>query len=301
MTIQKNKVQKSLKSIEEGPLIFYVEAIDNNGDRNDRNSLRSEARIVINLITDSNRLALVFTDAPPKDIRNHFNALDDLLFEKSNGYISGIERFSNRKFLNDAGNIEENPSGTDVWFYVIDPKTERILDRNSEYIQTQFLEQMAQSDINFEASSIARATAQGIFAPAVALDQIHQVKSAVIIKNDVFPYTLIAIAMIILIFGTIGIIYICISWSRYKNFKQRMRQYTATSTGSVTHPKRYDPVIINSPGSQHSDTQSHLKEYETQVLAMAVNGGDDLQLDFSAKNHAFSLDNVSYITHKENG
>lgn len=39
------------------------------------------------------------------------------------------------------------------------------------------------------------------------------------------------------------------------------------------------------------------------MLAMAVppDGDEDLQLDFSAKNHAFSLDNVSYITHKPNG
>lgn len=74
-----------------------------------------------------------------------------------------------------------------------------------------------------------------------------------------------------------------------------MRQYSAPSS-----PTRYDPVIV---GSQNGDTSSTLKEYETQVLAMAVPNDetDDLQIDFSAKNHAFSLDNVSYITHKENG
>jgi len=42
-----------------------------------------------------------------------------------------------------------------------------------------------------------------------------------------------------------------------------------------------------------------------KVLQMSVPLDDsdsynDLQLDFSGKNHAFSLDNVSYIT-KENG
>lgn len=297
------KVHKTLKSVRDIPLIFYIEAVDNNGDADDRLSLKAEARIVVNLITDANRLALAFSDASPKDVRGHYSELEDLLLEKSDGYIMGIERFSNRKFINNDGVIEENPSATDIWFYIIDPDTERILDRDSEIVQNKFLEQTIQSDINYEASSIARATAQGIYAPVAAIDQIHKVKTAVIIKNDVFPYTLIAVALLILIFGIIGIIYICISWSRYKNFKQRMRQYTASTAGTATMPKRYDPVIINGPGSQHSDTQSHLKEYETQVLAMAVNQdeGDDLQLDFSAKNHAFNLDNVSYITHKENG
>lgn len=297
------KVHKILKRVHKGPLIFYVQAVDNNGNPDDRVSLRTEARIVVNLITDAHRLALAFSDASPKEVRSYYSALEELLFEKSSGYITGIERFSNRKFLNNEGVIEENPSATDIWFYIIDPDTEEILDRDSEFIQSRFMEQMAQSDINYEASSIARATAQGIYAPVVAVDHIHKVKQAVIIKNDVFPYTLIAVALLILIFGIIGIIYICISWSRYKNFKQRMRQYTASTAGTATIPKRYDPVIINGPGSQHSDTPAHLKEYETQVLAMAVNQdeGEDLQLDFSAKNHAFNLDNVSYITHKENG
>ena len=79
-----------------------------------------------------------------------------------------------------------------------------------------------------------------------------------------------------------------------------MRQYTAPASS----PVRYDPVMINSQQQPPSDNPTSLKEYETQVLAMAVplaDEGDDLQLDFSAKNHAFSLDNVSYITHKENG
>lgn len=48
-----------------------------------------------------------------------------------------------------------------------------------------------------------------------------------------------------------------------------------------------------------------LPVFMLKVLQMSVPLDDsdsynDLQLDFSAKNHAFSLDNVSYIT-KENG
>jgi protocadherin-15 len=48
-----------------------------------------------------------------------------------------------------------------------------------------------------------------------------------------------------------------------------------------------------------------LPVFTLKVLQMSVPLDDsdsynDLQLDFSGKNHAFSLDNVSYIT-KENG
>lgn len=303
------KVQRSLKSVQSTPLIFYSEAIDNNGDLMDEKTQRTKARIVINFLTDVNRLALAFSDLPPKSLRAHSNSLKQLLAEKSHGNIVMIEGFSNRQFLNDNGIMEENPDATDVWFYIIDPKTEKILDRNDALIQSQFFEKVAQTDINYEASNIARATAQGIFSPvAVVDDQIKKTKTAVIIKSDIFPYTLIAIALLILIFGIFGIIYICISWTNYKNFKQRMRQYTATSINGTSSIKNYDTMntimVSSRPNSQHSDTQSQLKEYETQVLAMAVNTDDqidDLQLDFSSKNHAFNLDNVSYITHKKNG
>lgn len=288
------KTQRSLKDVRDLPLRFMVEAFDNNGTND--NSHRTRARVVVNSIADINRMSLVFSDSTPKEIRKHYKALEELISDKSNGYISGIERTSNRKYLNENGTIAEDTSATDVWFYIIDPKSEKILPRNASVVMSNILEPDAQSEINFEASGIARATAQGIYAPVVAKETVHKVKAAIAINDDaIFPYTLIAIAVIILVLGTIGIIYICLSWSKYKNFKQRMRQYSAPSS-----PTRYDPVIV---GSQNGDTASTLKEYETQVLAMAVpnDENDDLQIDFSAKNHAFSLDNVSYITHKENG
>lgn len=179
-------MHKSLKSVRDTPLIFYIEAVDNNGEPDDRLSLKAEARVVVNLINDANRLALAFSDASPKDIRGYYSEIEELLFEKSHNYIIGIERFSNRKFVNSEGVIEENPMATDIWFYIIDPTNEQILKSDSDFVQSKFLEQTIQSDINYEASSIARATAQGIYAPVAAIDQIHKVKTAVIIKNSKF-------------------------------------------------------------------------------------------------------------------
>lgn len=303
------KVHRSLKMVTITPLIFFVDAIDNDGNEMDdtRMTNKATARIAVNFLTDANRLALAFSDLPPKSLRAHSNSLKNMLTEKSNGRgIVMIEGFSSRQFINSNGIAEENPDATDVWFYIIDPQTEKILDRNDALIQSQFIEKAAQSDINYEASNIAKATAQGIYSPIVAAmdDQIRKTKTAVVIRSDVFPYTLIAIALLILIFGAFGIIYICVSWANYKNFKQRMRQYTTATINTTASMKNYDTMntmVVSRPASQHSDTQSHLKEYETQVLAMAVNTDDDLQLDFSAKNHTFNLDNVSYITHKKNG
>ncbi|VEN48981.1 unnamed protein product [Callosobruchus maculatus] len=127
---------------------------------------------------------------------------------------------------------------------------------------------------------------------------IHQpiampkVKSASIasFNGEVFPYALIVLASVIFVLGIIGIIYICVSWSKYKSFKDQHMHHARPYTVPAS-PARYDSVYV----------EPNLKEYETQVLQMCVPVDDpdeynDLHLDFSDKNHTFNLDNVSYIS-----
>lgn len=310
------KLQKSLSAqaeLPETPFEFTVEAYDNPGEYNRGGSLKARARVVINVIRDVNRMSLVFSDAAPKDLRSHNQELEELLSEKSNNLIVGVEKFANRKFVNENGTVIENPLATDVWFYAIDPETEMILERNASEIAHSISEPNIQSEINFAASGIAKATAQGIYAPIEIRNPIQKIRTAAAIDNGLFPYAVIAVSVIILILGSIGIVYICISWSKYKNFKQRMRQFPSPPN----NPMRYDPVIIANPTVAQSissvsspnpppplsESGASMKEYETQVLAMAVSAGDvedDMHVDYSAKNHAFHMDNVAYITHKDN-
>lgn len=207
------KTQKTLHTVTEAPLKFYVEARDNNGEENGKVH-KTKARVVVNVITDLNRMTLVFSDATPKDVRKHGIALEELLQEKTDGLLMGIEKFSTRKSLNENGTVIEQPGSTDVWFYAVDPETEKIMERNSTEVRERLLVPEIQSQINFAASGLARATAQGIYAPLEAKQHTQHIKTAVVIDNEVFPYTLIAIAVIILILGTVGIIYICVSWSK---------------------------------------------------------------------------------------
>lgn len=313
------KLQKSLnlQGTELPRFEFLVEAYDNPDQFNSGGSLKARARVVINVISDVNRMSLVFSDASPKDVRSHNQELEELLSEKSNNMIVGVEKFANRKFVDENGTVTENPQATDVWFYVIDPSTEMILKRNATEIVNSISEPDIQSEINFAASGIVKATAQGIYPPIEVRQPIQKIRTAsAAVDNGLFPYAVIAVSVIILILGSIGIVYICISWSKYKNFKQRMRQFPSPPN----NPMRYDPVIIanpaagaqsvssvsspnNPPPLSESGASHALKEYETQVLAMAVSAGeleDDLNVDYGAKNHAFSLDNVEYITHKDN-
>nr|XP_022907030.1 cadherin-99C-like [Onthophagus taurus] len=281
------KTKKTFEELDNSePFRFLVEARDNPNSTENYHS--TEATLIINLIAPINRLVLEIGDAKPDVVANKLETVSQVIQDRS-GLIAGIEKINIREFIGENGTLEVDPIGTDVWFYVIDPETETILPRNHTLIQNQILAKSAMNNITFDISGQIQHTAFGIHEPLV----VQKIKTASIasIHGDVFPYALIIIAIIIFVLGIVGIIYICVSWSKYKSFKDQMqRQYVVPAS-----PSRYDSVYV----------EPNLKEYETQVLQMCVPVDDqddynDLHLDFSNKNHTFSLENVSYISKDNN-
>ncbi|XP_032667356.1 cadherin-99C isoform X2 [Odontomachus brunneus] len=265
------------------PFKFDVRVRDNPNSTNNYNSI--VAPVIVNLIGEENLMILVVQDAAPDVLQKEAGKIANIIEEKS-GLLIGIDRVVVRKVLTKNGTIEMFPQDSDVWFYAVDPDTEAILDRNSSKVQRSIMEKPAMSNITFDVSTLIRANAINIHAPVMTPEPVRT-QTAVAFSGEVFPYALIIIACVILILGIAGIIYICVSWSKYKAYKERMQRMYVVP--------RYDPVYV----------EPNLKEYETQVLQMSVPVDDndsynDLQLDFSNKNHAFSLDNVSYIT-KDHG
>ncbi|KAK9736572.1 Cadherin domain [Popillia japonica] len=311
-------IVRTKRSVEEvdntQPFRFTVVARDNPNATIDYNSI--EAPLIINLINRVNRLILAIGDAKPDDVASKVDVVAQIIQEQS-GLIIGVEKLNVREFVGENGTLEvdpagtdiwfyveklnvrefvgENgtlevdPAGTDIWFYVVDPETDTILPVNHTLVQKLILDKSAMTNITFDVSGQIKQTAFNIHEPLVT----PKIKTASIatLNGEVFPYALIIIACIIFILGIVGIIYICVSWSRYKSFKDQMqRQYVVPAS-----PARYDSVYV----------EPNLKEYETQVLQMCVPVDDpddynDLHLDFSNKNHTFSLENVSYITKDNN-
>ncbi|KAL6263958.1 hypothetical protein P5V15_004039 [Pogonomyrmex californicus] len=265
------------------PFKFDVRVRDNPNSTDNYNSI--VAPVIVNLIGEENLMILVVQDAAPEALQKEAGKIANVIEQKS-GLLIGIDRVAVRKILTKNGTIETFPQDSDVWFYAVDPDTEAILSRNSTRVQRSIMDKSAMSNITFDVSTLVRANAIDIHAPVMPPEPIRT-QTAVAFSGEVFPYALITIACVILILGIVGIIYICVSWSKYKAYKERMQRMYVVP--------RYDPVYV----------EPNLKEYETQVLQMSVPVDDndscnDLQLDFSNKNHAFSLDNVSYIT-KDHG
>ncbi|XP_043259907.1 cadherin-99C isoform X1 [Colletes gigas] len=265
------------------PFKFDVRVRDNPNSTDNFNSI--VAPVIVNLIGEENLMILVVQDAAPDALQKEADKIAGIIEEKSNLLI-GVDRIAVRKNLTRNGTVEMYPQDSDVWFYAVDPDTEAILDRNNSRVLRSIIEKPAMTNITFDVSTLVRANAIDIHAPMMPPEPVRT-QTAIAFSGEVFPYALIIIACVILILGIAGIIYICVSWSRYKAYKERMQRMYVVP--------RYDPVYV----------EPNLKEYETQVLQMSVPVDDndsynDLQLDFSNKNHAFSLDNVSYIT-KDHG
>ncbi|XP_073993428.1 cadherin 99C isoform X1 [Rhodnius prolixus] len=275
------KTKRSLDTIpdEELPIRLIIQAKDNpQGD-----SKKATTEVVINLIDDGNRMILALNNLVAEQVQHKEDSIVNLLEERT-GLIVGIEKLSALESTKDNITLDTDPSGTDVWFYTIDPFTEKILFRNSSTVEKTVFSEDVIANVTAELGTEIGGHVAGVHAPL----KVRPVRTAVVaVQWDVFPYAVILIASLILVLGSAGIIYICISWSRYKAYKERMQRMYVMP--------RYDPVFV----------EPNLKEYETQVLQMSVPMDDsdsyhDLQLDFSRKNHAFSLDNVSYIT-KDHG
>ncbi|XP_031829504.1 cadherin 99C isoform X3 [Nomia melanderi] len=232
------------------PFKFDVRVRDNPNSTDNFNSI--VAPVIVNLIGEENLMILVVQEATPDVLQKEADKISGII-EENSGLLIGIDRVAVRKNLTKNGTIEMYPQDSDVWFYAIDPDTEVILNRNSTRIQRSITEKPAMSNITYDVSTRVRVNAIDIHAPVMPPELVRTQKTAIAFSGEVFPYALIIIACVILILGIAGIIYICISWSRYKAYKERMQRMYVVP--------RYDPVN---------------------------------------KNHAFSLDNVSYIT-KDHG
>ncbi|CAH1118837.1 unnamed protein product [Phaedon cochleariae] len=282
------RTKKSFQDIQDSqlPFLLLAQARDNPNATVDFNVVSTP--VVVNLISPSDRLILVIGDAKPDVVQSKIDNITRIV-EEQTGLIVGVEKLTSREYIGGNGTLETDLGATDVWFYVIDPETDTILPRNHSLVKRTIFEKSAMANITLDLTSQIMHTAFNIHEPL----SVPKVKSASIasFNGEVFPYALIIIASLIFVLGIVGIIYICVSWSRYKNYKEQIQQqYTVPSS-----PVRYDTVYV----------EPNLKEYETQVLQMCVpvdeqEDYNDLQIDFSNKNHTFSLDNVSYISKENN-
>lgn len=126
------KTKKLFHSVDNQTYWLTVKARDNPNATNNFHEIQTP--VVVNLISDPNRMILVIGDAKPDLVAGKLDTLIQVIQEQS-GLIVGIEKLTAREFIGSNGTIEIDPEATDVWFYVIDPETENILTTNHSLVK----------------------------------------------------------------------------------------------------------------------------------------------------------------------
>ncbi|XP_075975819.1 cadherin 99C isoform X3 [Anticarsia gemmatalis] len=271
------------------PFKFSVTARDNPNSAQDYNIAR--ASVVINLLQKENQL-IVEVSVNPDTMRRRARSLLTAIEEKT-GLVAGLEKLTARHYLGENGTLETDPTGTDVWLYLIDPVSGQILTRESQPVKSAI-----DSGIHKVVASRLQAGVSAVRGPLVSVSPPRKPHVAAAPLATALPAALIALAAVVLVAAIAATIYICASWNRYKKHKEQAIQQYGTLSMSMPPPRP--------PSGYESSEDEPAPRYETQVnnyrnwvLNMAVDDAD-LQLDFSPNNHAFNIHSVQYMS-KDNG
>lgn len=110
---------------------FVVRAKDNPNSTN--NSNMAEAPVIVNLVGHEHYLVLSVENASPESLQKD-RAKMARVIEAKTGLLVEIDRIEPRRLLTVNNTMELRHHDSDVWLYAIDPKSERILDRNSSLL-----------------------------------------------------------------------------------------------------------------------------------------------------------------------
>ncbi|XP_076361953.1 cadherin 99C isoform X2 [Tachypleus tridentatus] len=262
-------------SMEKLPLKVIVRATDSP-------DLRSAAmfktnEVLINLISDSNRLVLAVKDSYPDKLLEMQDQLLRLLQEHTS-LLAGLEKVVSLKNLIN-NTIEPDTSGSDMWFHLVEPGSFKLLQVQDPHIHSTLIEKNSQNIFLAKVSRLLNAQAETVRLPFIiqspVLSTAATARPLTVAAADVSDLgaALIALAAIIIVLGLVGIIYHCFMWSRYVAYQERLKRLSVAP--------RYEPVLV----------EPSLKEYETQVLQMSVPTDEE-----GSFTELRGFDNISYIT-----
>ncbi|KAL4707263.1 hypothetical protein ACJJTC_019801 [Scirpophaga incertulas] len=256
------------------PFKFSVTARDNPESPQDYNIAR--ASVVVNLLQKENQLVVevsnVNADAMVRRARSVL-----MTIEKESGLVAGLEKLTDRHYLGVNGTLESDSKGTDVWLYLVDPSTGKILTRDSAPVKKAI------------SNGVQKAVAASLQAPVSALrpplsEPEHARRPTHVATAPLasaLPAALIALAALVLVAATAATLYICASWNRYKKHKEQAVQQYGTLSMSMPPPRP-------SSGYESSERSPTLSETATTARASSVNenGGtlNNTQFDTIANN-----------------
>uniref|UniRef100_T1JF59 Cadherin domain-containing protein n=1 Tax=Strigamia maritima TaxID=126957 RepID=T1JF59_STRMM len=245
---------RTFENAREGSIRANVTARDRPDDPTE--FLSSVAQLIVNLLEDHHRIVLVLSTTSPDNAVEMKSQIIDFLQERS-GLIIGIEKVDVRR-LASANATTLDSRGSDITFYAVDPASYRLVTTDEPQVHSLFfslegkysLLSAISNGLQIEASAIRHpypsTWAAGVLYAAKTMEE----------AVDGFQAALLALSSIVAVLGVAAIVYLCFLWSRYETFRSKLQEMIGSP--------HLEPVLI----------EPSLKEYETQVLRMNINGDD---------------------------
>lgn len=150
------------------------------------------------------------------------------ILQEETRLIVQAEKLKARQFVSPNGTVHSDPTGSEFWFYCIDPASDLILTNNhhtinSTLLSTESLNQISSSiatKLRIDVSEIRPPLAEPLVQtpPSQPPPPSPGVITAKLWEG--FPVALIAVGIVVFLFAFGGTIYICVSWKRYHTFTQ---------------------------------------------------------------------------------
>ncbi|XP_032795630.2 cadherin-99C isoform X2 [Daphnia magna] len=277
--------EKMMNAIRQLPMRLIVTARDNPGQP--IGYRETNCQVVVNIIEPQHRLVLVLPNSPPDQVHRSQSAIVDILQEETK-MIVRVEKLQALSSVSSNGTVIVDASGSELWFYCIDPGTETIVVTNHSQINSTVLEMGSTNHLAYLMATKLKLDVSEIRQP---LDNRWSSKPydtdtpASRLWNG-FPAALVVVGVLVFLLALGGIVYICASWDRLQSkADKRVQPY-------VVFPP-YNPVVID----------PNPKEYETQILQLSVNNSTDdsessgdHNLEYNPRRHrAFPLSVPAYI------
>lgn len=128
------KTQKTFQDIADADATFELTVIARDNPNSTSDFKEIKAPLIVNLISDVNRMILVIGDAKPDVVATKLDTLINVIQDQT-GLVVGVEKLTTREHVGGNGTLEVDPSATDVWFYVVDPESDTILPTNHSLVQ----------------------------------------------------------------------------------------------------------------------------------------------------------------------
>ena len=200
------------------PLRVVISARDNPGQMED--SKIQKTQLVVNVVREGYLMVLAIRDTPSDILDSKSAEINSLLQDQTN-LVVNIHRIGQMQLLDVNGTCcTPDPTGSDIWFYAVDPETQELLEYNSTVALRHITGRPAQTSLKYTITGDLHVQASEIRAPymgnpfTTAAPSSTAVTHLAALQYSGYPSVLIAIGCLVFALSFAAIIYLLVLYAK---------------------------------------------------------------------------------------